>query len=51
VLRDGYGEANKKVTGMKQGSMHADGLKEISGDFVAAITMDSFINTIASELG
>ena len=34
VLRDLYGDTNKKVAGMKQGSMHADGFKEILDDFV-----------------
>jgi serine/threonine protein kinase len=36
VLRDWYGDTNKKVAGMKQGSMHADRFKEILDDFVPA---------------
>ena len=36
VLGDWYGDTNKKVAGNKQGSMHADGFKSISGEFAPA---------------
>lgn len=36
VLRDWYGDTNKKVAGTKQGSMHADGFKAILEEFAPA---------------
>lgn len=36
VLRDRYGDTNKKVAGTKQGSMHADGFKAILEEFAPA---------------